>query len=155
MIWFLHHRASISIECSRPDLHRASGSGAKTMDATMMKLQVSTIVIQLTIATISHHEPHCKTKLDAAAFYVASRAFAIRTVSYLRTSNHNIDSVISFYYPLKEAFACIVISTKVGETTPAKPHLYGTSRMSSVETVSHKSMRKVGRGQLIIQQYRG
>ena len=161
MIWFLHHRASISIECSRHDLHRASGSGAKTMDATMMKLQVSTIVIRLTIATISHHEPHCKTKLDASTFlsfcnfYVSSRAFAIRTVSYLRTTSHNIDSVISFYYPLKEAFACIVISTRVGETTPAKPHLYGTSRMSSVEPVSHKSMRKVGRRQLIIQQYRG
>ena len=93
--------------------------------------------------------------LSFCNFYVASRAFAIRTVSYLRTLNHNIDSVISFYYPLKEAFACIVISTKVGETTPSKPHLYGTSRMSSVEPVSRKSTRKVGRGQLIIQQYRG
>jgi hypothetical protein len=40
------------------------------------------------------------------------------------------------------------VSTKVGETTPAKPHLYGTSHMSGVEPVSRKSTRKVGRGQL-------
>ena len=86
--------------------------------------------------------------LSFCNFYVASRAFAIGTISYLRTSSHNIYSVISFYYPLKEAFTCIIISTKVRETTPAKPHLYGTSRMSSVEPVSRKSTRKVGRGQL-------
>ena len=57
------------------------------------------------------------------------------------------------YDPLKEALACDAISTKVGETTPAEPHLYGTSRMSGVEPVSHKCMRKVGRRQIIIQQY--
>ena len=110
--------------------------------------------------TISHHTPRCKTKLDVLPFILLQVLCGcygfpeIRTVSYLRTSNHNIGFVISFYCPLKEAFACTTMSTKVGETTPAKPHLYGASRMSGVEPVSHKCMRKVGRGQLIIQQYR-
>ena len=60
------------------------------------------------------------------------------------TDNH-------LYDPLKEALACDAISTKVGETTPAEPHLYGASRMSGVEPISRKSTCKVGRGQLIIQ----
>ena len=50
------------------DLHRTSGYGAKSMNATMTKPQVSMKVIQLTITTISHHEPHCKIKLDVLPF---------------------------------------------------------------------------------------
>jgi hypothetical protein len=46
------------------------------------------------------------------------------------------------------------MSTKEEKLAPAKPYLYGASRMLVVEPVSRKSTRKVGRRPLAIQQCR-
>jgi hypothetical protein len=73
MIWFF-------------DLHRALRHGLHPCTGVAPSLQrhhreASSSVTQLTVFAISHHTPHCKTKLDTlllsfCMFYVASRAFA-------------------------------------------------------------------------------
>ena len=127
MIWFFilldPHRAF------RHDLHRASGAKS-TVPPWRSYMLVTMKVTCLTIITISHHTPRCKTKLDASTFYpFASFTLLlglskIGTVSYLRTSNHNIGSIISFYDPLKEALACIAVSTKVRCAIHPPSHIY-------------------------------
>ena len=120
MIWFFIFGWSPS--SNRHDLYPAVG--AKSGTPSWRKPAVSP----------TYHNNHItsyaplQNKVRRSSFYPFANftwllgLLEISTASYLRTYNHNIGFITSFYYPLKEAFACTAIPTKVGETTPAKPH---------------------------------
>jgi hypothetical protein len=77
MIWFFTDALDLH-RAIRHDLHLSTGM-APSLYCHRREAAVS--IIELTVETISHHTPRCKTKLDAlllffCKFYVASRAFA-------------------------------------------------------------------------------
>ena len=152
LAWSPSSTPAWSPSCLRRQVH---GATMKSYMLVIMKVTCLNVII------ISHHTPRCKTKLDASTFYPFASftwllgLLKIRTVSYLRTLNHNILSIIISMIPSRRPSLALPCPLKLEKLTPVEPHLYGTSRISGVEPVSRKSTRKFGRGQLIIQQYRG
>ena len=98
--------------------------------------------------TISYHMP-LQNKVRRlyfifCMFYVAARAFVKEQfLTYELQPQHQLNNCL--FIPLSEPSVANAISLRLEIQTPAS-HLYGTSRMPSVEPVSRKRTRKVGPG---------